>query len=109
MAQFDVHLNIGKQRQHIPYVVVVQSALYDSYRRRVVVPLVLRAALTSSELQGGSRINPVFTIEGREVVMHPLEIVSIALDQMGEKIGSLSDEGDAILNALDEVLTRAWK
>src|SRR3989338_9324260 len=35
MAQFDVHRNIGKQRETIPYVVIVQSSLFDSYRRRV--------------------------------------------------------------------------
>ena len=43
MAQFDVHRNTGKQKEAIPYVVIVQSSLYDGYRRRVVVPLV-RAA-----------------------------------------------------------------
>jgi len=39
MAQFDVHKNTGKQRDSIPFVVVVQSSLFDKYRRRVVVPL----------------------------------------------------------------------
>jgi len=40
MAQFDVHRNLGKNHDAIPFVVIVQSALFDSYRRRVVVPLV---------------------------------------------------------------------
>ena len=48
MAQFDVHRNIGKQRHAIPYVVVVQSSLFDTYRRRVVIPLVRRSNLDSS-------------------------------------------------------------
>ena len=61
MAQFDVHRNTGKQRDAIPYVVVVQSSLYDAYRRRVAIPL-----------------NPVFTVKGVAVVLHPLEIVSVA-------------------------------
>ena len=39
MAQFDVHANRGARRTDVPYVVLVQSALFDSYRRRVVVPL----------------------------------------------------------------------
>ena len=42
MTQFDVHRNTGKQKEAIPYVVVVQSSLYDGYRRRVVAPLVRR-------------------------------------------------------------------
>jgi toxin CcdB len=45
MPQFDVHLNPGPQRGAVPLVVLVQSALFDGYRRRVVVPLVLRSAL----------------------------------------------------------------
>ena len=47
MAQFDVHRNPGKQREAIPFVVVVQSSLYDGYRRRVVIPLALRSSLSS--------------------------------------------------------------
>ena len=45
MAQFDVHANRGARRADVPYVVLVQSALFDSYRRRVVVPLVRRQAV----------------------------------------------------------------
>ncbi len=29
MAQFDVHRNTGRHRDDIPYVVLVQSSLYD--------------------------------------------------------------------------------
>ena len=45
MAQFDLHRNKGPLRETIPLVVLVQSGLFDRYRRRVVVPLVLRSAL----------------------------------------------------------------
>jgi hypothetical protein len=45
MAQFDVHRNPGRHRDSIPFVVIVQSTLYDDYRRRVVVPLVNKSSL----------------------------------------------------------------
>ena len=45
MAQYDVHLNPGPMQASVPMVVLVQSSLFDGYRRRVVVPLVLRAAV----------------------------------------------------------------
>ena len=48
MAQFDVHRNVGKQREVIPYVVIVQSSLFESYRRRVVIPLVRRSHLDNA-------------------------------------------------------------
>jgi len=42
-------------------------------------------------------------------VLHPLEIVSVPVDKLGEVVGSLSDESQLIVAALDELLTRAWK
>jgi toxin CcdB len=109
MAQFDVHRNIGKQREAIPYVVIVQSSLFDSYRRRVVIPLVRRSNLENAVALVGSPLNPAFNIEGIAVVLHPLEIVSVATDQLGEKVAAtLAQEGDLITAAMDELLTRAW-
>jgi toxin CcdB len=105
MAQFDVHRNSGGNRESIPYVVVVQSALFDDYRRRVVVPLVKASAAGKIF---NPRFNPTFKIRRMKVVLHPLEIVSVATDSLGEPISSLAEEGDRILGALDDLLTRAW-
>ena len=108
MAQFDVHRNTGRHRDSIPFVVIVQSSLFDSYRRRMVVPLVLKSLLGTTASITGNRLNPVFTIDGQEVVLHPLEMVSIATEQLGEKVGSLADDGLKISDALDELLTQSW-
>lgn len=97
MAQFDVHRNVGKQREAIPFVVVIQSSLFDAYRRRVVVPLVRRSNLERTAAFVDSPLNPVFTVKGVKVVLHPLEIVSIATEQLGEKVASLVQEGDRSL------------
>jgi len=106
MAQFDVHRNSGKHRDTIPFVVVVQSAQFDNYQRRVVVPLVRATAIGKVSYVG---FNPTFKIRGTTVVLHPLEIVSIPVDQLGEMVGSLSDDSQLNVAALDELLTRAWK
>jgi toxin CcdB len=103
MAQFDVHRNPGRHRDSIPFVVIVQSALYDDYRRRVVVPLVDKSSLGKVT---NRRFNPTFRIKGQSVVLHPLEIVSVAKENLGELVGSLKEEGDKIIAALDELLTR---
>lgn len=107
MAQFDVHRNKGALRDSIPYVVVVQSSLFDRYRRRVVVPLVRQNLLPRRTPTVGARMNPVFVIEGVPVVLHALDMVSVALDQLGEVVASLEHEGQAIADALDELLTRS--
>lgn len=108
MAQFDVHRNKGPLKASIPFVVVVQSAQFDRYRRRVVVPLVRRSALPGDTPTVGSRMNPVFRVQNTEVVLHPLDTVSVALNDLGAKAGSLAEHGQAITDALDELLTRAW-
>jgi toxin CcdB len=108
MAQFDVHRNKGKLRESIPYVVIVQSAQFDRYRRRVVVPLVRSNVLPANATALGSRMNPSFEIENVRVVLHPLDMVSVALDQLGEHVSSLADQGQTITDALDELLTRSW-
>ena len=103
MAQFDVHRNPGRHRDSIPFVVVVQSGSYSNYRRRVVVPLVDKSTIGKVT---NPRLNPTFRIKGQSVVLHPLEIVSVANENLGDFIQSLQDEGDAIIAALDEMLTR---
>ena len=108
MAQFDVHCNKGPLKESIPFVVVVQSSLFDRYRRRMVVPLVRRSALPGQAPTVGLRMNPVFQVDGTEVVLHPLDMVSVALDQLGEQVASLAEHGQAISDALDELLTRSW-
>jgi toxin CcdB len=102
MAQFDVHRNTGNHKGTIPFVVIVQSAQFDDYRRRVVVPLVRSTAVGKVSY---AAFNPTFKIRGTSVVLHPLEIVSIPVDKLGALVGSLSDQSQLIVAALDELLT----
>lgn len=103
MAQFDLHRNKGGNRDTIPYVVVVQSTLFDNYRRRVVVPLVKAAAVGTI---ANPRFNPTFKIGNTAVVLHPLETVSVAVESLGKPVGSLAQEADRIIGAMDELLLR---
>jgi toxin CcdB len=76
------------------------------------VKLLLRDPLVRTSAIGKisyAAFNPTFKIRGASVVLHPLEIVSVPVDQLGEIVASLSDEGQSIVAALDELLTRAWK
>jgi toxin CcdB len=104
MAQFDVHRNPGKQQAAIPFVVIIQSRRFDLAHRRVVVPLVLQSLFPTADV----RLNPAFDIEGKQVALNPLQIVSIAADRMGAQVGSLKHEGDRIIAAIDLLVSRAW-
>jgi toxin CcdB len=43
------------------------------------------------------------------LVLHPLDMVSVALDQLGARVGSLAENGQEIADALDELLRRSWR
>lgn len=106
MAQFDVHRNVGARRDTIPFVIVVQSSLFDKYVRRVVVPLI---RLSAFGIVHQPRVNPTFEIENLAVVLNPLEIVSVSSAQLGEFVVSLASEGTCVVDALDEIFTQSWR
>jgi toxin CcdB len=105
MAQFDAHRNMGQHGDEIPDVVLVQSFLYDIYRRRVAVPMVRKAALGKVS---NPRFNPSFKIEKFQVVLRPLEMVSVPNELLGEHVESLRSDDRRIMDAFDELLTQAW-
>ena len=107
MAQFDVCENIGVSRDTTPFVLIVQSSFFDRYKRRVVAPLVLRKSLKKDAFDD-RRVFPVFKIKNKEVVLNPLDIVSVPLTQIGPVVTSLVESGQAIQDALDEIFSRTW-
>jgi toxin CcdB len=46
----------------------------------------------------------MFKIRNSSVVLHPLETVSVAVENVGEPVGSLAKEADRIICAMDELL-----
>ncbi len=54
-------------------------------------------------------MNPSFKVRGAVLVLDPLDMVSVALDQLGDCVGSLAENGQEIVDALDELLTCSWQ
>ena len=52
-------------------------------------------------------MTPEFLIKDTLVVLHPLDMVFVAIDQLDEHVMSLTNCGQAIADALDELLTRS--
>lgn len=102
MKQFDVHRNPGRFRQYIPYVVVIQSPSLDRHRRRVVVPL----ERTSLPLHAGSYRAPHLMVLGEIFIFDPMLVQSLSADVLGPAIANLEPEGDRIIRAVDEIISR---
>ncbi|MEG8143861.1 CcdB family protein [Xanthomonas hortorum pv. gardneri] len=101
--QFDVYANVG-QNKSIPYVVVVQSKIFDASPRRVVVPLVRKSTPSPTP----SRFTPELTVAGQPVILQPLEMTSVPLAVLSKPAGTLKDQGQTIIDALDELFTRSF-
>lgn len=105
MAQFDVLKNPGRQREAIPFVVVLQNARFDRGATRFVAPLVLSKLTNIAE----HYLAPRFTIDGTEVVLDVFNLATIPADRLGTPVASLADEESRakLMRALDEFLSQA--
>ncbi len=103
--QLDVHRNPGRNSRVVPFIVVVQSNRFRASARRVVVPLVAVAAFGRPD----SDFGPHFTIEGQQVVLDPLQITNLPADALGPSVLSLAADDTRIINAIDMLLSRAWR
>jgi len=98
MAQFDVYENPNDEtNQIVPYILDLQADLLDNLATRVVAPLVAAA------LMGGAvrHLNPRFKVKGNVVFMSAAEIAGVPRSALGEKVGSLIEQRNEIIAALD--------
>ncbi len=100
MAQFDVHENRSGDPD-VPYLLDIQSDLLDPLATRVVVPLVPASAY-GPPLE---RLTPVFEIGGMPHVMATLDMGGALVSELGPVVRSLAAERDAIIGAIDMLVT----
>jgi len=95
MAQFDVYENRNEKINELfPYLLDVQNDLLSSLQTRVVVPL-------GVGIQPIKHLNPTFKVEGNVVVMSTADMAGIALSICGERVVSLKEKRNEIIDALD--------
>lgn len=94
MARFDVHRGAGV------YLLNCQADFLDYLDTRFVVPLVPATGTPRAD-----RLNPIFTVGGEAVVMATQLASAVPARELGRRIGSLSDEHDRIISALDMLIS----
>jgi toxin CcdB len=101
MAQFDVYRNLDPANNAaFPYVLDIQSDLLSALATRVVAPL--EAVAHDPPMK---RLNPIFSIEGRSMMMATADIASVHRDVLRERVASLADHRYDVINAIDVLLT----
>lgn len=104
MAQWDVYENpSARSRSEVPYLLDVQSALLESLRTRLVMPLVpLRPGAPPPPA-----LAPVFEVGGHRLRLVPHEAGAIAAEQLRTPVTSLRAESHRVVAALDAVISGA--
>jgi toxin CcdB len=99
MAQFDVYENLNeKSKQNIPYLLDIQNDVLKNLSTRVVIPLVITN-------QSINFLNPKFTINQIDVILSTAELASIPKEILGNKICSLKEKREEIIEAVDFLVT----
>ena len=102
MAQFDVYENQNPEtKKLIPYLLDVQSDLFDDLTTRVIVPLFTVAAMGKP----AKYLNPQFKIKRNTVIMSTAELAGVKLHVLGDKVCSLREHRTEIITALDFLFT----
>jgi toxin CcdB len=97
MARYDVHRNPSGPG----YLLDCQADLLSGLTTRLVVPLLPPdvAPLPTR------RLNPSFTVGEDRLIMMTHFAASVPTRALGERIGSLADQHDSIIEAFDMLLT----
>jgi toxin CcdB len=104
MPRFAVHRNRNAAtKSRYPLLVDVQSDLLEELSTRVVIPLT--PASTTAKRTTMQTLTPVCIVEGKEYLLVTPQLAGIAVKELGPSIGDLTQNRQAILSALDLLLT----
>ena len=99
MARFDVYANSGSHAGTTPYLLDVQSDLFDGLDSRIVIPM--RSLKHFPKVQLSVRLTPVFTIEGEEYLLETPKMAAVPRRILRSPVSSLKGEQAQIIAALD--------
>lgn len=103
MPQFTVYKNRNPvTKARVPYLLDVQSDLLGSLDTRVVIPLYAAGTLKG---QAMTVLMPRFDLEGKDCVLMTPQLAGIASKELGAAVADLSAHRDAIIAAIDLLVT----
>ena len=101
MPQFDVYENTDDAtRRAYPYFVDIQSDLLDTLNSRVAIPL--------GNIEGQKypqTLCPNVELQGAAYVLLTHQLASVRAGNLGKPVGSLADQRDMIVAAIDLLVT----
>ena len=103
MGQFGIYQNKNAlTRKAYPYLIDVQSSLLESLGTRLVVPMTEKAHFSDKIIK---ELNPTIMIGGTEYTALVQQMAAIKKENMGKAIGECMNERQALLSAVDFLIT----
>jgi toxin CcdB len=103
VAQFAVFKNKNpRTKSSFPLLVDVQSDLLEPLNTRVVIPLTKAAVLARKPV---SHLTPTVSFDGEAYVLMTPQLAGIARADLGAQAGTLVNERETIIAAVDFLLT----
>jgi toxin CcdB len=101
MPQFDVYVNpLANQRDEYPFVVDVQHEHLSTGATRLVMPLMLASPRATS-----MRLAPLVRLNSKSFHVVALLTGPVRAKALQQRVGNLGDHRDAIIGAMDVILT----
>jgi toxin CcdB len=103
VAQFSVYRNKNaRTKAAFPFLVDVQSDLLEPLNTRVVIPMTKSPALTKRPV---SHLTPEVSFNGDRYMLMTPQLAGIGRAELGPLAGTVVDERQTILAAIDFLLT----
>lgn len=103
MAQFAVYKNKNpRSKTMYPLLVDAQADLLDDLQTRLMIPLTKAPALAKKPI---ARLTPRIDVDGEHYLLMTPQLAGIARSELGAIAGSVADQRDAIISALDLLIT----
>ena len=103
MAQFDVYRNPSKKTSKAyPFLVDVQNSVIDQLATRLVVPVTTSNTKNSVYM---TKLTPEIEFEGTTYLFLAQQLSSIPEDVLNERIGSLEQSRELLIDAIDFAIT----
>jgi toxin CcdB len=103
VTQFSVYRNKNlRTKVTFPLLVDVQSGLLEPLNTRMVIPLTKSPGLTKKPV---SHLTPEISFDGDKYVLMTPQLAGISRTELGSVAGTLAEERQTILAALDFLMT----
>lgn len=103
MAQYHIYENLNQNSKKIyPYLVDVQASILTDLETRIVIPLIVKEKFGKEVI---SNLNPVITIKRKQYILITQQMAGIPNKQIGALICECLSERQAILFAIDFLIT----